>query len=59
MPKINVNGNVREMTVEELEDIKNHIPPEVKESFEERLKKLEVLLDRFAPILEKMGVNIC
>ena len=54
MPKININGLVREMTAEEvkqMEALAAQIPQPVKSELEERLEKLEKLLAR-------LGVNV-
>ena len=57
MPKININGVVREMNkieLDELERLTALIPQPVKSEIEERLEKLEALFDKIASFL---GVN--
>lgn len=54
MPKIYVNGKVREMTAEEIaemEQLTAQIPEEVKDDIAERLEKLEKLFDKVKVLL--------
>lgn len=49
--KIFENGIVREMTEEEIKELKAKIPEEVKETIEDRLEQLEKLFNRIADFL--------
>ncbi len=49
--KIYENGEFREMTEAEIQEIANYIPEEVKDTIEDRLEKLEKLFEKIAKLL--------
>lgn len=57
MPKIDVNGIVRDMTQEEIERMKAFENIVVEETPEDRLAKLEALFQKLMPLLEQLGVE--
>lgn len=46
-----VNGKIVEMTTEEIKELTDFIPDEVKETVEDRLEKLEKLFSKIADLL--------
>lgn len=57
MPKIDVNGIVRDMTQEEIERMNSFENIVVEETPEDRLAKLEALFQKLMPLLEQLGVE--
>lgn len=47
-----VNGELVEMTEEEIKELTNFLPDEVKETIEDKVDKLERLLNKIATVLD-------
>lgn len=55
--KVCENGKIREMTAEEIKALESIVIPEIQETMEDRLAKLEKSFSKIAELLEKLGVK--
>ena len=51
MPKIDINGFIRDMTAEELAEYTEHLPPPIKDELEERLERIEKVIEKVKSLL--------
>lgn len=56
MSKININGVVREMTPEEVEQLKSHLDDFPPEGMEEKVERLTAFMERIQAALSKLGI---
>lgn len=61
MPKININGLVREMTAEEIAEMQERmqdLPEALPESMEQKVERLLAFKDKITDALERIGIRL-